>query len=243
MPTYTYQPPTEPGYPKPPRQVIPADMFPGMFVSAGVLMYQPPRFFKKGNATTGYRNITGPPEEPKPVPLPYGDFQLVNDYSPSGNYSIADFNQALDTFNKGDQANEDKINDYLTNGKDIVKSGDLCEMLFNTAKRNRISEGLQIIDLFNPIPAVCTDGRNPLKIAIAFNNIEFVKKLLEKGAVVTSEIQAYAEEQRASNEIKSALGIRVKTWGLWGGKKGSKKGRKTVLKKRRRSKRKITRRA
>lgn len=111
---------------------------------------------------TTFRNITGPPEEPKPVPLPYGDFQVVNDYSPSGNYSIADFNQALDTFNKGDKANEDKINYYLTNGKDIVKSGDLCEMLFNTGRRNRISEGLQIIDLFNPIPDTCTDGRNPL---------------------------------------------------------------------------------
>ncbi len=206
-------------------------------------MYQPPRFFQKANMLTTFRNITGPPEEPKPVPLPYGDFQVVNDYSPSGNYSIADFNQALDTFNKGDQANQDKINDYLTNGADTVRSGNLCEMLFLAARKDRIHEGLKIIDLFDSIADTCTDGRNPLKIAISFKNIEFIKKLLEKGAVATPEIQAYAEEQGASNEIKSALGIRVKTWGLWGGKKGSKKGRKTVLKKRRRSKRKTTRRA
>jgi hypothetical protein len=243
MPRYTYQPPTEPGYPKPPRQVISDGMFPGMFVSAGVLMYQPPRFFKEASVNTGYRNITGPPEEPKPVPLPYGDFQVVNDYSPSGNYSIADFNQALDTFNKGDQANEDKINDYLTNGADTVKDGDLCGMILLAARRHRIHEGLRIIDLFDSIPDTCTDGRKPLEVAIASGSIEFVNKLLEKGAVVTSEIKAYAEGQSASNEIKSALGITVKSWGLWGGKKGSKKGRKTVLNKRRRSKRKTTRRA
>lgn len=83
MPTYTYQPPTEPGYPKPPRQVIPEYMFPGMFVSGGVLMYQPPTFFQKANMITTFRNITGSPEKQKKVPFPYSSyFQVEKDLFP-----------------------------------------------------------------------------------------------------------------------------------------------------------------